>query len=143
MKKILFICAGNTCRSPMAEMILKHKLKGKGIEAEVSSAGLQVFGNSGINVNTRAVLLENGIEITDFNSREVNSGMIDSADYAFCMTANHKKMLRNYHNVYTLGEFIGIDGIADPFGCEIEVYRETYRALDEVCDRIVELIDWK
>ncbi|AXI10637.1 low molecular weight protein arginine phosphatase [Oceanobacillus sp. 143] len=104
--KILFICTGNTCRSPMAEAILKDRMP----EAEVQSAGIFAGGNQQANPNTIEVLARNGIKM-DHLSQPVTDRLLDWADVVLTMTTRHKQSLiidfpEFQEKYYTLKEFI-------------------------------------
>lgn len=92
---ILFICTGNTCRSPMAEAILKHKQP----TINVKSAGLYANQNDRANPLTLQILRENNIQI-DHYSQAVTDELLKWADYIFTMTQAHKQLLLLYHPKY-------------------------------------------
>ncbi|MBO5200446.1 MAG: low molecular weight protein arginine phosphatase [Clostridia bacterium] len=131
MKKIVFICTGNTCRSPMAEGYLKSKgIKG----LEVSSRGIMADG-SPVARNSLNVMLEKGIDISDHISRQLTYTEAEEADRLICMSSSHADLL----------EGLGIDklkcyvlGIADPYGGDTETYRacrdEIFSAVDELIE---------
>lgn len=131
MKKIVFVCTGNTCRSPMAEGYLKYK-KPKGYE--IISRGLSTDGSPAAN-NSVNVMLEAGIDITGHKSQQMSYKDAEWADVIVCMSASHADTL----------EALGIDklkcyvlGIPDPFGADVDVYRacrdNIFEAIDELCE---------
>ena len=121
---ILFVCTGNTCRSPMAEGYLKSK----GIEGvTVLSRGLAADG-SPVSLNSKTAMDEAGIDIGSHISKQITADDINKADKIICLSPSHKAVLLSAgvpeNKLYILG-----DGISDPFGGSIEVYR---RCRDEI-----------
>jgi len=124
MKKILFICTGNTCRSPMAEMIFKSLQKG----IKVSSAGLCAEGGAMADMAVQT-LKNNNCKATVFKSKQVNEKMLSESDMTICMTQTHKDALKGFENVYTLDELTGCGDISDPYGGNEEVYQKCFDEL--------------
>lgn len=110
MKRFLFVCTGNTCRSPLAEALLKHKTNE---EIEVKSAGVSAFPGSDASFGTRTVLKEKGID-SNHSAQNIDNQLVSWADVILTMTEKHKKVLQlqfpEYEgNIYTLKEFVEED----------------------------------
>ncbi|MGM0843507.1 MAG: low molecular weight protein arginine phosphatase [Bacillota bacterium] len=140
---ILFVCTGNTCRSPMAEALLRHKGKE---EFNVKSAGIFAEDGQKASFQTREILKENDI-IHEHQSSSLNPEDIQWAEYIFTMTEGHKQNIAAIHpqaadKMFTLKEFVTEDAlnrdVSDPFGGSVEVYRGTYKELNGLIDRLLE-----
>lgn len=128
---VIFVCTGNTCRSPMAEYYLKSKNLN---DVSIKSRGFS--GGDSANEKSIAVMKEVGIDISNHISKNITADEVQNADAIICMTESHRQRLLLYgadnSKLYVLG-----DGIADPFGCDIDTYR-TCR--DEIFSNIDKLI---
>lgn len=144
-KRILFVCTGNTCRSPMAEIILKNKFKLAGVKnVKVSSAGLYATDGDKMSGNSFRALKLMGYKPYGFKSRQINEDIIKKSDLILCMTANHKLALMGIksavNKVYTISEATGLGDISDPYGGDINVYIKTSHQIEDACNFILEQI---
>lgn len=129
--KVIFVCSGNTCRSPMAEGYLKSK----GLPLEVHSRGFMTDGEC-VSENSREVMNEAGIDISAHTSKCISGADLD-ADKIICMSPSHAAALINAgadkNKISVLG-----GGIADPFGGDTSVYRacrdQIFAAIDALID---------
>ncbi|MBQ8295349.1 MAG: hypothetical protein IJX87_02830 [Clostridia bacterium] len=142
-KKIIFVCTGNTCRSPMAEILLKKELELRGWKGiAVSSAGISAKKGDTINPKSAQVLTEKGLEIADFKVTKLNDRMLRDAYAIVCMTERQREYLLDArwnalrksgaeeieNNVYSFYELAGYD-VIDPYGQDIECYRYVFGLL--------------
>lgn len=127
---VIFICTGNTCRSPMAAGYLRSFGL---LDVTVHSRGLFAYG-SPVSANSAAVMSEMGIDISEHISHSLTKDDL-SADLFICMSSSHREALLSLglpnEKVFVLGS-----GISDPYGGSLTVYRacrdEILRAVDEL-----------
>ena len=145
MKRMLFVCTGNTCRSAMAEMYLNHMVKTKKINITADSAGVMAAKNSKMSEFAQQVLKEKKIKIDNyFRSKQISLKHVNENDIILCMEISHKMyVLQHYpsaqNKVYTLNEYAktGNDNISDPMGFDIKSYKKTFNKIKKAIDNII------
>lgn len=149
VRKILFVCTGNTCRSSMAEGIAKKGVGEKGMdrEIEISSAGIWAVPGDEASPQAVEAMKECGINLAGHRARRIDVKLIEDADIILAMTESHKRNLLSIcpyakHKIFTLKEYVGGEGdIKDPFGGSVEVYKECAKELKEYIDKAIDKID--
>lgn len=155
-RKIMFVCSGNTCRSPMAEAIFRSVFRATGPhtmiadpekEAKVEACSAGTFAENGAEYTRYTVDLagyEYEEDLTQGRSRIVTDDLINQQDLVLCMTADHSRYLRTKYpdmgdRIFSLQEIIdhfsipNLDGeVQDPYGYEYLVYMETAKQLDGI-----------
>lgn len=137
-KKVLFVCTGNTCRSPMAEFLLRSKLKKRKIKWwDVASGGIHADVGGTISPNSKTALEEIGITVDKFAPRQLTQKIISASTIVICMTQSQKQMLEECGNVFCVRDVCGYD-VPDPYGRDLDAYRLTREALSRACDALIE-----
>jgi len=140
--KILFVCTGNTCRSPMAEVILKHKQIDN---LEVRSAGIYAMPNAQMSAHAQQVLNDAGMS-HQHSATQLSMVEIDWADLVLTMTTAHKDTVISSfpgtdHKVFTLKEYTNegsLENVVDPYGGNRAIYEATFAELHELVDQLIQ-----
>lgn len=135
-KKLLFVCSGNTCRSPLAEAFARRALSAAGDSCwVVESAGIFACDGDPASKHALAVAGEHGLDLSGHRSRRLTPEVLAGADLALVMTSRLKALLSEKMpgypgKIFTIKEFLGEKGdVYDPFGGSLAEYRAVAREL--------------
>ena len=143
--KILLVCTGNICRSPLAAALLQRALTERGVEGmDVSSAGTGAWDGAPVSEGAYLVGLERGLDLSAHRARLLTRELIEEADLVLTMARHHRARvdeLGGEGRVFVLGEYAGREGdeaeVSDPFGGDLEVYRDTSVELQALIEAAV------
>src|SRR5438552_5300756 len=150
MKTILFVCTGNVCRSPMAEGLFRHAVKGRG-DFRVLSAGVGAIEGQPPSPYAVQVLRELGIDISQQRSRMLTAELVNQADYIFGKTHGHVDAINLLYpqateKTFLLREFdetldVFEKDISDPIGGSFEVYLDCRDQIEQGIASLLKFID--
>ena len=142
---VLFVCTGNTCRSPMAEQIFNEQARG--LSAHAISAGLNAKPGSPINPQAADSLTSLGYTPTEHRSTLVSTEAVEEADVILTFTQDQKdevakRFTAAVEKLFTISEYANStsgkhEDVSDPYGKSAEVYKETAETINSLVELIV------
>lgn len=150
LKSVLFVCTGNTCRSPMAEALFRELVKERN-DYRVMSAGIAAAPGMAASRHTALLMKDRGLDLSTFQSQMLSQTMLEAATHVFAMSSNHQAAIEEEFpaftdKVYLVSEFVADDtlrgrDISDPFGQSRHAYEQTLRDLEKILPSLVAYID--
>ncbi|MBD0337173.1 MAG: low molecular weight protein arginine phosphatase [Cyanobacteria bacterium Co-bin13] len=142
--RILMVCSGNTCRSPLAAALLRSRSAAAGLPLAVESAGTVASAGHPMSLPMEIILQEQGVDC-GHQSRRISWELLHWADLILAMTRSHKAILiatapSIADKVFTLKEYGGdtlYPDIDDPAGTDLPSYRRCAAEIEAGCDRIL------
>jgi protein-tyrosine-phosphatase len=134
MKKIVFVCSGNTCRSPLAEAIARQVLPGRlDFELEIGSAGTSALEGSPASRGSLEMADRHGLDLAGHQSRLVTRELLHDADLIVTMGVRHREAVGeldpdSLESTFLLTNFSDRHNgdIPDPIGSDLAIYEHTY-----------------
>tara|TARA_Y100000310_G_scaffold151786_1_gene151388 strand:- start:18669 stop:19103 length:435 start_codon:yes stop_codon:yes gene_type:complete len=133
---VLVVCAGNICRSPTAEYVLKSKLQGKNVT--VSSAGLTALEGKPADAQAQLIASAHNIDMNEHQGRQITSNLVANNSVILVMEHRHVNDLCARYpqargKTFLLGKWIGDKEIPDPYRQSQEAFEHVYALIDSAC----------
>jgi protein-tyrosine-phosphatase len=144
---ILFVCSGNTCRSPLAEALARRIANDRGIkDLKIASAGTNAWDNATATDEALLVGMERSVDLSSHRARRLTAEIVSDADLIFVMTPSHLdqvNQLGGRGKTHVIDEYTsGVSGrgVSDPYGGDLDAYRGTADVLEHEIEKLFDRI---
>lgn len=149
-RTLMFVCTGNTCRSPMAEVQAKQQAAERGLRGiHVLSAGTCAAEGSAASSPAMRIAVQRGLDLSDHRARALTASRASESDLVIAMTRRHAEEVRRLvpgAPVILATEFLPREhplhetDVPDPFGGDLQVYAATWEILQECVEAMFDLL---
>ena len=152
MKKIMFVCTGNICRSAMAHGYMQKKINDNYDNNNylISSCGTYAITGDKSTNNAILAMKEYDVDLNNHRATNINDIDIENYDLVLCMTTTHKRTVQELYpklkdKIYTLKEYVNNNieykDIDDPWGLNLEVYKSCAKEIVENVDKLIKKLE--
>ena len=145
--KLLFVCTGNTCRSPLAEAIARRIASERGLDIEVGSAGTSAWEGAPASDGSLLVGIERGLDVNGHRARQLTRELVAETDLIIAMGPHHLERIEalgGEGKAYLLSTYAShgesMRPVSDPMGGDLAVYRATTDELEREIRRVLDRI---
>ena len=150
VRRVLFLCTGNTCRSPLAEVIAREAAKRRDLEIEFDSAGVMAMDGAPASDGSEIVAGQHGLDLRPHRAKQITSDLARSTDLILAMDQGHLAVAaplapdgrRNRVTSYLpLDDARYGQAVPDPYGGWMEQYQEAYALLEASISAFLDSLD--
>jgi len=144
--RVLFVCTGNTCRSPMAELYLSARLKAAGrSDIAAASAGIAAFAGEPMSLSAQTVMARCGLDGSSFRSSRCTAEMVKESDLVIAMSRHHREALVRMmpeaeDKIKQLADYGNGKDVPDPFGGSVSHYLDIFGLMRPALDHLAETL---